>query len=259
MLSWTAHQAATLRVLDAVARPILRPRRDPVWVFGIQKSGSTVFAKALATASGRTSLMDTPLLWDTWNAPLDAAQFARLARRHPVTFSPAVLKEPSTTFYPEAVCALTSRPRHLLLIREPAANIRSALDALGVPGHPDAPVPKDIRPAYARYFETSGMPPALAMAHRWCLAYDRPFWDNPAIGVVAYEEFLAQPEPVLARATEHLGWRSGHAVDAVLRRQHQPAGAHRNVPLSDFFGEEMLGQIRSLTASRHAQLMGRRL
>lgn len=254
----SAPEARLLSLLDRAYRPFRQHRPDGMWVFGIQKSGTTVFARALAEATGQTCLLDTPLLWDSWHAPWRAEQLGQLMRRHPVTFSPAIWKEPSATFFPEAALSQTTRKRHILLIREPAANIRSALDQWGV-SPTSTTFPAALRRPYVTYFQSFPGPPALAMAQRWNDAHHHGIWTDPSVAVIRYEQFIADPDRILARAAAHLGWPLRHSAAPILQRQHQPAGTNRHRPLEDYFGTDLLGQIRHATAPTYERLLARAL
>ena len=257
--SWSARDAWKLNILDVVARPFVRPNAAPLWVFGIQKAGTSVFARALAEATGRTHLLDTPVLWDTWTEEMTEQRLGQILKRHPLTFSPEIIKEPTLTFYPDAALQNTTRKRHVLLIRDPAQNIRSHLDRMGIAGNAQIGPQSGIRPAYVEYFNSSGLPPAIAMAHRWLKAHAHERWFDDAIAVLEYERFVQDPNGQISAATRHLGWTAPHSVASVMWHQHQPAGANRNQDLETFFGTDILSEIRELTEERYTNLRARAL
>jgi hypothetical protein len=256
---WSAHDALKLMLLNGLSRHFVKARPDPIWIFGIQKAGTTVFAKTLAAATGQTSLMDTPLLWNTWRPPLSATDLGRIMRRNPITFSPQILKEPTATFYPGACLAQTTRKRHVLLLRQPANNIRSMLDRMGLNGQGKAPsgtLPR-IHPTYAAYRKELGLAYPLAMAHRWAIAHENAVWDDPNIGIFTYEGFLADPDRTLKAAANHVGLAITSNFQSTLNQQHQPAGKNRQQLPEDFFKPEMLQKIQSITAPAYERLLER--
>lgn len=255
--NWSARDAWKLNILDATARPFVRPNAAPLWVFGIQKAGTSVFVRALAEATGRTHLLDTPVLWDTWKEEMSGERLGQILNRHPVTFSPEIIKEPTLTFYPDAALQHTTRKRHVLLIRDPAQNIRSHLDRMGIAGNAQTGPSSGIRPAYVEYFNSTGLPPALAMAHRWLKAHAHECWFDDAIAVFEYERFVDNPDGHISAATRHLGWTAPHPIDSMMQQQHQPAGANRNQDLETFFGTEILSGIRELTEEQYNRLRAR--
>lgn len=245
--SWTAENAPVLKILDVLGRPFMNPCSDPVWVFGIQKAGTTVFAKALAIAVNKTSLLDTPVLWDRWTQAVSAKTLGAIMRNHPVTFSPTILKEPTATFFPEACLSQTTRKHHVLLVRDPAANIRSAMDRMGLPGNSELPNGARIRPEYKAFFASKEWTPPVALAHRWVMAHSAPAWLSPNIQVFLYEDFIQQPTRIIEQAANHLGFEVVNNIEGTLNQQHQPAGANRAKPLEEFYGVETLDKIRHIT------------
>ena len=122
-LLWNPKHAPVLNALDAVTRVWFPRKAQGHWIFGLPKSGTTVFAAALSEVTSSSALLDTPLLWGT-----------ALVAAHPVTFYPTLWKEPNATFYPEAAMAASQANRHILLVRGPLQNIRSHMDRLGLKG-----------------------------------------------------------------------------------------------------------------------------
>ena len=257
--SWSAHDALKLLFLDGVSRPFVKPRPDPIWIFGIQKAGTTVFAKTLAAATEQTSLMDTPLMWGTWRPPLGAADLGRIMRRNPITFSPQILKEPTATFYPDACLAQTTRKRHVLLLRNPANNIRSVMDRMGLNGKGKVPpgIQAQIHPVYKAYQRELGLPHPLALAHRWVLAHEHAAWEDPNIAVFTYEGFMSDTERALKAAADHVGLPITGDFQSTLNQQHQPAGKNRSRTPEAFFGPEVLEQIQSITRPAYNRLLER--
>ena len=157
-----------LNTVDFLSRSWLPKSRRGHWIFGLPKSGTTVFAAALSEVTGSSALLDTPLLWGTAIRPLDHADMKALVSAHPLTFSPKLWKEPNATFYPEAAMAASQADRHILLVRAPFQNIRSHMDRLGLKGDAKsvdlAALHPNHRPAFLEHPDS---PPALTLARRW--------------------------------------------------------------------------------------------
>ena len=127
---WNPKHAPVLNARDAVTRVWFPRKAQGHWIFGLPKSGTTVFAAALSEVPSSSALLDTPLLWGTAINPLNESEMKALVAAHPVTFSPTLWKEPNATFYPEAAMAASQANRHILLVRGPLQNIRSHMDRL---------------------------------------------------------------------------------------------------------------------------------
>ena len=107
-LLWNPKQAPVLNALDAVTRGWFPRKAQGHWIFGLPKSGTTVFAAALSEVTSSSALLDTPLLWGTANKPLKESEMKALVAAHPVTFAPTLWKEPNATFCWSAAHCKTS-------------------------------------------------------------------------------------------------------------------------------------------------------
>ena len=246
-----------LNAVDVLSRGWLPTKPSGHWIFGLPKSGTTVFAAALSEVTASSALLDTPLLWGTAIRPLEQAEMKALVFAHPVTFSPRLWKEPNATFYPEAAMAASEADRHILLVRSPLQNIRSHMDRLGLRGDAKsvdlAALHPNHRPAF---LEHSDHPPALTLARRWQETHSKACWHTPEVQVHTYEAFMANPLEVLHASAEHLGLPVLHEPVRSLAKQHQPRGANRNVRPEAFFGETLCQEIESITTGAFKQITG---
>lgn len=248
-LLWNPKQAPVLNALDAVTRGWFPRKVQGHWIFGLPKSGTTVFAAALSEVTSSSALLDTPLLWGTAIQPLNESEMKALVAAHPVTFAPTLWKEPNATFYPESAMAASQATRHILLVRGALQNIRSHMDRLGLKGDATsvdlAALHPNHRPAFLAHAED---PPALTLARRWRDTHNKACWDTPEVQVHTYESFMANPEAVLQASAQHLGLPVLNPPVRSLAKQQQPRGANRNVRPEAFFGEAMCQEIEALTA-----------
>ena len=244
----TPKHARLLSAADSVLHSIFTPESKQSWVFGLPKSGTTIFAKALSTATGESVLLDTPLLWGSATSPLSTSQFRELRKKHPITFRTRLVKEPNATIYPESVMDAVPKTNHLLLVRTPAQNIRSHLDRLNIPGDTQSIKGLKIPENYAKFFERNAqLPPAIALAHRWRNVHNKMVWMRQEVGVFWYGDFVGNPNDTIQKAASHLNLSVAKNVDSVLKRQLQPMGKNREVSPSAFFGEAILNEIQSIT------------
>ena len=254
-LSLTPKHHKMLQVADFLTQPILSPPKRQSWVFGLPKSGTTVFAKAIAVKTNQSILLDTPLLWGTSMAPLTREEVVSMRSQHPVTFSTRIVKEPNATMYPEAVLKAVPDSKHLLLVRSPTDNIRSHLDRVNIPGSATSIEGLDIPPAYRRFFEqNSELPPALALARRWKRVHEKKIWNSKQTAVFFYEDLVKKPEFVVEQAVQHLGLPSVNSVDSVFATQFQSRGRNRNAEAETFFGCDLAQEIRDITHPTYEQI-----
>ena len=201
------------------------------WIFGLPKSGTTVFAAALSEVTASSALLDTPLLWGTAIRPLEQAEMKALVFAHPVTFSPRLWKEPNATFYPEAAMAASEviivifcsfgRSKHSLAHGSWTGRRQVRGLAALHPNH---------RPAFL------GQPSSMTLARRWQETHL--CWHASRGSSAHLRSFHGQPSGMLASA-EHLGLPVLHEPVRSLAKQHQPRGANRNVRPEAFFGERL--------------------
>ena len=249
--------APLLNAVDFLSHSWLPKKRRGHWIFGLPKSGTTVFAAALSEVTESSALLDTPLLWGTAIRPLDHADMKALVSAHPLTFSPKLWKEPNATFYPEAAMAASQADRHILLVRAPLQNIRSHMDRLGLKGDAKsvdlAALHPNHRPAF---LEHPDRPPALTLARRWQETHSKSCWRAPEVHVHTYEAFMANPLEVLHASAAHLGLPVLHEPVRSLAKQQQPRGANRNVSPEAFFGKALCQEIEEMTASAFHDITG---
>ena len=249
--------APLLNAVDFLSRSWLFTTPRGHWIFGLPKSGTTVFAAALSEVTGSSALLDTPMLWGTAIRPLDHADMKALVSAHPLTFSPKLWKEPNATFYPEAAMAASQADRHILLVRAPFQNIRSHMDRLGLKGDAKsvdlAALHPNHRPAFLEHPDS---PPALTLARRWQETHSKACWKAPEVQVHTYEAFMANPLEVLHASAAHLGLSVLHEPIRSLAKQQQPRGANRNVSPEAFFGKALCQEIEGITASAFKHITG---
>ena len=240
-------QAPVLNALDAVTRGWFPRKAQGHWIFGLPKSGTTVFAAALSEVTSSSALLDTPLLWGTANKPLKESEMKALVAAHPVTFSPTLWKEPNATFYPEAAMAASPSHGHILLVRGALQNIRSHMDRLGLKGDATsvdlAALQPNHRPAFLAHADD---PPALTLARRWRDTHNKACWNTPEVQVHTYESFMANPGTVQASA-QHLGLPVLHEpCSFTCQNSNNPAG-----PTAMFVPRRSLGDDVSGNRSTH--------
>ena len=249
------------RIAQSLGRETAPIPRDPVLVFGNQKSGTSAVANLLAELCGLSATIDDPPIRpDAMREfALGGADFRAFVQRHPREFSAQLIKHPNLTFFTERVLEVFDQARVVFVVRDPRDNIRSILQRRKVPG--------DLEQADARQLEELGGPamydPRLwggedenyigRMALRWNTANDAYLRNAQRFALCRYEDFVADKLGVLERLARELGLQAQHDIRARLDVQFQPAGDH-SIPWSQFFGPRNLARIESLCAERMAAL-----
>ncbi len=220
----------------AARRATINPR--PVFVLGMQKSGTSAIAALLGLRTGIEPTIDLERDWRRTTvdvASLDVGEFDRFVRRNAVDFSRGIVKEPNLTFLVEHLQRCWPEAPRVFVVRDPAETIRSILDRLDLPGDRDE-WPEEglaaIPPAWRvvldnRWIGVEATHPIESLAARWRVAAGIAAAD-PAGIVVRYEDFLADKAGVIDGLAARLGLPIRASIDADLDRPFQPRGRPRS-------------------------------
>jgi hypothetical protein len=248
------------RITQSLGRTDAPIPRDPVLVFGNQKSGTSAVANLLAELCGLSATIDDPPIRpDAMREfALGQADFRAFVQRHPREFSAQLIKHPNLTFFTDRVLEVFDQARVVFVVRDPRDNIRSILQRRKVPG--------DLEQIDAQQMSQIGGPamydPRLwggegenyigHMALRWNTANDAYLRNAQRFVLCRYEDFMADKLGVLNELARKLQLAPKHDIRARLDVQFQPAGDH-SIPWSEFFGPRNLARIETLCAERMAK------
>jgi len=249
-------------VRDEVAARLARPHRRPVFILGMQKSGTSAIAGLLGLRTGLPTTIDLERDWrgttvDT--AGRDAAAFDRFVRRNAVDFARPIVKEPNLTFLVDRLRERWPESALVFVVRDPAQTVRSILDRLDLPGDLDA-FPPDrlaaIPPAWRvvldnRWIGVHADHPIESLAGRWRVAAEIAMNAGEDTMLVRYEDFTANKADEIDRIALHLGLERRADITAALDRPFQPPGRPRAV--EEVFGSN-LERIRRVVAPVAAEL-----
>lgn len=227
----------------------------PVYVLGNQKSGTSAIAALLARACGLSYDIDI----GGFRVPEYEAIFQNPARlpeligkRAAIEFSKDLVKEPGLTFLLPEIRRLHPRSRHVFVIRDPRANIRSMLNRLQVPGDLPEIVADDfpeISPMWhAILFNRWVGDPARELnyvgraAERWRIAAELYLASGPETQLIRYEDFRADKLAAIGDLATRLGLEVHHDITPYLDVQYQVAGK-RVSDYESFFGPDNLAII----------------
>lgn len=251
--------AARLAVREARAR--IHPA--PVFVLGLQKSGTTAIAALLAERAGLSCALDLfretdrPVLPQVHAGTLS---FEAFLHRNRLDFSRALVKEPNLTpFYPRLVRRFPESA-FIFIVRDPRDTIRSILNRLGLPGDLDVFDPDELasRPEVdtvwryvldGRWLGLEGDHVLDLLAARWNAYVDQYHRHRSGLRLVRYEDFLADKAGEIDRLAEALHLEARHPIDDLLDHPFQPPG-DRSVSWAAFYGPNNLARIEALCGER---------
>ena len=231
--------------------------RDPIFVLGTQKSGTSAIAALLGLRCGVETTLDLrrelrrPTVHEL---RVGERTFEEFLRYNAVDFSRPLIKEPNLTFVVDNLLAQWPNSKLVYVVRDPVQTIRSVLDRLDLPGDVDrltdeqlASVPVAWRIVMnnewigvhdAHYIEQ--------LAGRWRVAAEQARAMADRVILVRYEDFLEDKGGVIDRIAGELGLEAVHDIRARLDEPFQPRGRRRS-KADSVFGEN-ISRIHARTA-----------
>lgn len=227
------------------------PRRDPIFVLGHQKSGTTAIAALLSEATQLPATLD--ILEDHRTQDFGRVLASQMSvedyvRRYPLAFRRPIIKEPNLTLMGPQLAEQFPEARWVMVIRDPVQNIRSLLDRVGLAGDlerlDDSAVQK-LQPPWNLLFEhptgSADWPEHYIdqLAERWCLfaGVTRQLPTTPL--VVRYEDFARDKQGCIESLAQRLGESVRVDIADRVDISRQPAGARRARPEADVFGANL--------------------
>ena len=257
--------AAAVRLAALEAKARIHPA--PVFVLGLQKSGTTAIAALLAERTGLSCTLDLfretdrPILPQVHAGTLP---FETFLHRNRLDFSRALIKEPNLTpFYPQ-LARRFPESKFVFIVRDPRDAIRSIFNRLGLPGDLDVFPPDDLHrfpeviPVWryvldGRWLGLDGDHVLDLLAERWNLYADLYQRHRTGMILVRYEDFEADKAAVIDNLAEQLRLPALHPIEDLLDHPFQPPG-DRSVSWTAFYGDRALDRIERRCAARMRRL-----
>lgn len=215
------------------------PNRDALFIFGLQKSGTSVIAGLLAGKTGKTVTIDTKYFWEPYQSMLikGELQMKDLVQKYSYPFSKQIIKEPASTFFIDKVQEYFYLSKYVFIIRNPFQNIRSILNRLNLPGDRGTIDLEHVNPNWRYLFiEENGHNYIKALAKRWVLANGQlERIEHNACILVKYEDFNINKESFINELAEQLGFERKNSIANLVNKDFQPKGNPETDP-KKFFG-----------------------
>jgi len=237
------------RTYRYIRHRLSRPNPKALWVFGMQKSGTSAIAGLLAAKTGKSVQLDTKYLWEPYRNRLLAGEISlgELVSRYSYDFSKEILKEPAATFFIDLIESYFELRQYVFIVRNPYDTLRSILNRLGLPGDRRDIDLEDVVPRWRHlYREKQGRDYIATMAKRWVQAnaqLDRV--EDKRCVLVKYEDFKADKEQCIERLAEDLGLPLQNSIAHLVDKNFQPRGDSGIDPKA-FFGSRNYGIITDI-------------
>jgi hypothetical protein len=253
-------------LLIRCANPLARVNREPIFLLGNQKSGTSAICSLLALCTGRSVTVD--LRRETGRQFYlrivhGDVPFRALIDRNRRDFSRDIIKEPNLTLFHRDLRGHFPAAKYVIIVRDPRHNIRSILNRVNVPGNLPrlgASPEYDIDPGFALVLG-SGWPGVTPrdhyieqLAERWNACADVYLASRSDMTLVRYEDFSRDKEGTIHRLAQALGLAPRYDIGDKVDVPFQPGG-NRHVSWNVFYGAENLARIERICRSR-MELLG---
>ena len=225
-------------------------KKDPVFILGNQKSGTTIIANLIAQATMKslTSDFKSAIKHSSLQLELDfnLLSFNDFVQRYRYEFSKDLIKEPFLSYYIPQLFETFPNAKFILIVRNPFQNIRSILNRLEIPGNLEninfndyneikkTPVWKLALQSNMFGLKSSNY--IESMANRWNYVVNSYLNNSNNIVLVKYEEFLKNKADFIQKLIKELNLDYVQDIKYKTDIQYQKKGTS-DVDLSKFFGD----------------------
>jgi hypothetical protein len=228
-------------------------------MIGNQKSGTTAIAALLSMYTKNSVTIDIRGIRGYNNIQLFTGQidFTDFVKKNKFDFSKKIIKEPSLTFYHDALKKMFPHSTFVLIVRDPRDNIRSILNRVSLEGNCDD-IDLDSIPGLpiawkhiidSRWLGVKGNSYIDYLAERWNMAVDVYLNNEVDMILVRYEDFNKDKVKSIAKLARELELTGKCDISDSVDIQFQPAG-NRAVSWKKFFGEKNLLKINRRCSER---------
>lgn len=234
------------------------PNKNILFVFGNQKSGTSVISALLGELTNQSTAIDLFYsgfhysLFEKWK--MKEISTKDFVRKNIVEFSLDILKEPHLSVFYDELKQDFPNAKFIFITRNPLDNIRSILDRLDIKGDKEILSKKEKRKIFhswnlvfnntwlglkkSNYIET--------LAERWNFISEVYFKNHDDFILIKYEDFLSDKEKSIKQLAKKLNLDIKKDITHLLDYNFQPKGKKKSIKKIDFFGKENLDLITKL-------------
>lgn len=238
----------TFGIRKAIKNFISKPNRKAIWIFGMQKSGTTAIAALLAKKTGKSVTLDTKYLWEPYSSQILSKEISieELVNKYSYPFSKQIIKEPSATFIIDVIKQYFFLEKYVFIVRNPYDNIRSILNRLNLPGDKLSIDLSQINPNWQYIFQNEyGKNYIGVLAKRWVEANSQmEIINSESCVLVKYEDFILDKETYIENLAKELGLPKNKSISEIVNINYQSKG-NRNTNIMEFFGAKNLNIINN--------------
>lgn len=238
-------------------RPRLSACKDPIFILGNQKSGTTVVASLLARATNRSLAVDLrqEILKPSFTE-LKSKQlfFDKFINKNILDFSKKIIKVPELSFFYNELRQHYKEAKYIFIIRDPRDNIRSLLNRLNIPGDLERLEERQIKKlplAWQLVFRTDWLGKENSrnyiknLSTRWSVAADTYLKNKDKIILVKFEDFLRDKAGTIGQLAAKCGLEKINDIEKLVDKQFQPQG-NKKTTWQDFYSETNLKIIEKI-------------
>lgn len=233
---------------ETYLRTMAKPNKDALWIFGVQKAGTSAIAGLLAHRADKTVTIDTKMLWDPYYSQLksDHLSLAKHIKKNPFDFSKDIIKEPTASILIDKIDACFKMNQFVFIYRNPHDVIRSILNRLKLPGNQQDINIEAVHENWRIHFN-NGANYIDSLIDLWISVYAQSnYIDDKRCIFVKYENFLKDKEIFIDTLCDKLNFKKVQDTTHLLDYNFQPKG-NPEVNLINFFGQHNYDLIEEKT------------
>lgn len=232
-----------------------KPNKKAIWVFGMQKSGTSVIAGLLAHRLGYSVTLDTEMLWNPYLQDIkdNKLDFVEHIFNYPEDFSKQIIKEPTASLIINHVEKFFHLDKYVFIYRNPFDVIRSILNRLEIRGDMDDVDINSINHNW-QYIFVDGKDYIKRLASIWLNVYSQDkYISNDKCLFVSYELFMNNKVDFIDKLCHKLKLKKKNSIIHLLDKDFQPRG-NTNVDIKAFFGEKNYQIITDICSKKAEEL-----
>jgi len=228
---------------------------NPLFIFGNQKSGTSIIASLLAEATGKSLTLDFRPTYHFGKEIMNISQgkmdFQSFLLKHKKEFSKEIVKEPNLMIFYDLLKDTFHIKKSLFIVRDPRDNIRSILNRLSLSGNR-----KDIS-SFSNLSklwqiivgnneeEPTGENYIIKLSERWNRFTNIYFRNKEDFILLKYEDFRDDKVYSIKSIIEQFELKYSNDISLKVDKQIQHKGDN-SVSYLNFFGKENLQIINKI-------------